>query len=1122
MNKICLILAATLLAMGAHAAVTPVAWYRLGENDPGAASGAAVTNQTTDLLGTRHLNQTGGPRYTNTVSALASNRMGSSLGVQFGGAGQYLLTNALVSSAANNFGIEAWVNPATVGLGSRVIAYNGNTGANGWGLYQFSNTFRGVLGGVTFVGSASAVAGTWVHLALVRNNGTNRFFRDGAEIAGSITAPIAPSGAFALGGNPTSPGSELFNGAIDEVRVFTFAPNQFAASDLLPNVQRIATLPASGIGPTNAAINGRAHAAGLLTHYWFEWGTTTNYGNVTGASSSPGGGSVSYGQSLLGLAPDTTHHFRAVLSNVLGVVYGTNQTFQTLGRPMAVTLAASGVTQNSATFNGLANSGGLGGSAWFEFGFSTNYGNVTPPQAIGGGTSDTNFSHSISGLLPGLAYHFRAVASNSIGVAFGQDQSFPSFAQQAYLKAGNTQAGDAALGFPVAVSGDTIVVGVSLEDSSATGVNGDQNNNSASSAGAAFVYVRSGNSWALQAYLKASNTDADDRFGGSVAISGDTIVVGATGEDSNATGVNGDQSNNSASFAGAAYVFVRTGTNWTQQAFLKASNTGPGDGFGRLVAVSGDTVVVGAPSEDSFATAINGDQNDNSATNSGAAYVFARTGTIWAQQAYLKPSNTDANDNFGSSVAVSGDTVVVGAPQEDSTATGVNGNQGNAADLNFNSGAAYVFVRVGNSWSQQAYLKASTSGDDRFGESVAISGHTVVIGAPADDSNGLINPGAAYVFIRAGSTWSQQAFLTASNIGEDDFFGRSVAISGDTVVVAAESEDSNATGVDGNGSNDSASNSGAAYLFTRVGSTWSHKAYLKASNTGSGDFFGNSVAVSGETIVVGALGESSNAIGVNGDQNNNNAGNSGAGYVFGPPLPGTPEINVLQSGTNLLSGDVSQQYVVAGTLAQTRFFTIRNTGSDFLTGLTITITGPDAAVFGVTAAPVAPVTPTGSTVFSVRFAPTRTGTNTATLHIASNDEDENPFDLQLNGLALSFTEDRDGDGLNDAAELQMASLGFNFQVSQTSLVNTLFNNANGAGLFTQSQLQALSAGSPLLSRDTNSGLFKLTIGVEKAAQLTNFFPFPMTAPQTIINPEGKLEFQFGVPDNAGFFRLEAR
>ncbi len=192
---------------------------------------------------------------------------------------------------------------------------------------------------------------------------------------------------------------------------------------------------------------------------------------------------------------------------------------------------------------------------------------------------------------------------------------FAAVAQQAYLKASNTGAFDLFGSTSVAVSGDTVVVGALYEESNATGVNGDQADNSASAAGAAYVFVRTGTNWTQQAYLKASNTDVLDEFGGSVAISGDTIVIGAMLESSSATGVNGDQGDNNAEYAGAAYVFVRTGTNWTQQAYLKASNTGAGDFFGSSVAVSGDTLVVGAAHEGSNATGVNGDEGDNNAEN---------------------------------------------------------------------------------------------------------------------------------------------------------------------------------------------------------------------------------------------------------------------------------------------------------------------------------------------------------------------------------------------------------------------------------------------------------------------------------------------------------------------------
>src|ERR1043166_3012862 len=154
--------------------------------------------------------------------------------------------------------------------------------------------------------------------------------------------------------------------------------------------------------------------------------------------------------------------------------------------------------------------------------------------------------------------------------------------------------------------------------STATGVNGDQSDNSAEEAGAAYIFVRKGTNWSQQAYLKASNTDANDSFGVSVAVTGDTVVVGAPGEASNAAGVNGNQSDNSAMRSGAAYVFVRSGTNWSQQAYLKASNTGAGDHFGGVVSISGDAIAVSAIFEDSNATGVNGSQTNNLASDSGA------------------------------------------------------------------------------------------------------------------------------------------------------------------------------------------------------------------------------------------------------------------------------------------------------------------------------------------------------------------------------------------------------------------------------------------------------------------------------------------------------------------------
>jgi hypothetical protein len=177
-----------------------------------------------------------------------------------------------------------------------------------------------------------------------------------------------------------------------------------------------------------------------------------------------------------------------------------------------------------------------------------------------------------------------------------------------------------------AISGDTIAIAAPREDSNATGVNGDQNNNSAPNSGAVYVFQRSGTNWIQQAYVKSSNTGAGDGFGELTDIEGDLLVIGAEGEDSSATGVNGAQNNNGATDSGAAYVFARSGTNWGHLAYLKASNTGPADAFGPVVSLSGSSLLITAPFEDSNATGINGNQNNNSAINSGAAYIFTGLG----------------------------------------------------------------------------------------------------------------------------------------------------------------------------------------------------------------------------------------------------------------------------------------------------------------------------------------------------------------------------------------------------------------------------------------------------------------------------------------------------------------
>jgi len=316
------------------------------------------------------------------------------------------------------------------------------------------------------------------------------------------------------------------------------------------------------------------------------------------------------------------------------------------------------------------------------------------------------------------------------------------WAQTAYLKASNTDTGDN-FGTGLALSGDgtTLAVGAPLEWGSATGVNGNPFDNTVMESGAVYVFARTGNAWSQQAYVKASNTGVGDEFGYAVALSDDgtTLAVGAREESSNATGIGGNQADNSALATGAVYVFTRAGVSWGQQAYIKASNSGKFDSFGSSVALSSDgaTLAVGAPFEASRSTGIDGDQLNNDNASAGAVYVFSR-GTAWAQSAYIKASNTDAQDKFGTALALNGDgtLLVVGAPGEESSATGINGNQLNNTVLN--AGAAYRFVRSATGWTQVEYIKSSNvMVDIEFGSWIALSrdAATLAIGGPRESSN---------------------------------------------------------------------------------------------------------------------------------------------------------------------------------------------------------------------------------------------------------------------------------------------------------------------------------------------------------------------------------------------------
>ena len=355
----------------------------------------------------------------------------------------------------------------------------------------------------------------------------------------------------------------------------------------------------------------------------------------------------------------------------------------------------------------------------------------------------------------------------------------PEPIQRVFEQTANTQ-----FGYSLATSAGRAIVGAPFDDDSGL------------DSGSAYVFGGSA-SWRQLAKLIALDEAAGDQFGYSVAISGDLVIVGARGDD------------DGGSASGSAYIFDRS-AGWSQIAKLTASDAERGDEFGYSVAISGNLAVVGARL----------DRDGGSA--SGAGYVFDGS-TGWDQVTKLTASDAAANDQFGTSVAISGDLAIVGAP----------GDRDDGPD----SGSAYLFDGS-TGWSQIAKLTASDAAAvDRFGTSVAINGDLAIVGAPLDDDGGP-DSGSAYLF-DASTGWGEVAELTASDAGRGDEFGYSVAIGDDVAIVGAWDDD------------DVGSASGSAYLFD--GSTgWGQIAKLTASDAGRGDEFGYSVAISGDLAVAGA------------------------------------------------------------------------------------------------------------------------------------------------------------------------------------------------------------------------------------------------------------------------------
>lgn len=438
-----------------------------------------------------------------------------------------------------------------------------------------------------------------------------------------------------------------------------------------------------------------------------------------------------------------------------------------------------------------------------------------------------------------------------------QQTTNPLFGFQQKLAAADGAPLDS-FGWSVAVENDTLVVGAMYDNIDAIP---DQ--------GSAYVFTRSGGVWTFQQKLMANDGVPYAYFGNSVAISGDTVVVGAWADD---IGANDGQ--------GSAYVFTRSGGVWTQQQKLVANDGAGNDYFGYSVALSGDTVVVGAVGDDTGAS-----------TDQGSAYVFTRSGGVWTQQPKLIASDGETGDRFGDAVAISGTTVAVGANSDD-------------FNTNFGQGSVYVFVLSGGVWTLQQKLMANDGEQyDSFGWSVALDGDTLAVGAMNDAIGAKPEQGSAYVFKRSGTDWMQQQKLNASDGAAYDNFGWSVALSGNTLVVGPWRHD-----VGGN------TRQGSAYVFTRDGAVWTEQEKLIASDGAAYDEFGQAVAISGETLAVGAK---SKTIGANSVQ--------GAAYVFfrsspiftfaPAALPGATMTVWYQQSITASGGAGSYQYtLVSGAL----------------------------------------------------------------------------------------------------------------------------------------------------------------------------------------------------------------
>jgi len=353
---------------------------------------------------------------------------------------------------------------------------------------------------------------------------------------------------------------------------------------------------------------------------------------------------------------------------------------------------------------------------------------------------------------------------------------------------------------------------------------------SGSDSGSAYVFENAGGTWSQAAKLTASDGEADDLFGGGIALGEDLAIIGAPGDDDNGA------------TSGAAYVFRKAGGTWTEVAKLTPGDGAVDDRFGGSVSLSGNTAIIGARGDDGY---------------TGSAYIFRETGGTWSQVAKLVNDYGEAYDNFGWAVSLSGSTALVGVPGDDPRGDW--------------SGSAYVFEERDGVWQVAGYFNPiAGAADDRLGRAVSLSGDTAIVGAEDDDDNGY-GSGSAYIYERTGNSWSLAAKLTASDGATSDGFGCAVSVDGDTALVGAFF-------VDGEGDPYPLSYAGAAYVFRRDAGTWTEVAKLTADDAESSDNLGIAVSVDDDVALVGAYRASG-------------GGGPGAAYVFSEAVNQPPTAN---------------------------------------------------------------------------------------------------------------------------------------------------------------------------------------------------------------------------------------